>query len=216
MNVGTPGRTAAQREERYESAAREADGNRPDTYLLLADAAIVTQAGNDASPAAESCIQTVSGTAGAMCAGADSGADLCDDHGGSRSSQAQRSASRPALITSSSSVASAPSVPPPTWMQNRRLGSGTPTPDTASKTRCGRARGGRCAGEPNRGRWASAVGTRGCDDGADEGEQEESPGPAAGQARWATTRLARPRGDARRPTRRADADPASVALRLCA
>ncbi len=66
MNVGTPGRTAAQREERYESAAREADGNRPDPYLLLADAAIVTQASNDASPAAESCIQTVSGAAGAM------------------------------------------------------------------------------------------------------------------------------------------------------
>ncbi len=200
----------------YGSAARKRSRSWLDAYVLPANAAIVTLARNDAHPAAESIVQPDDGAAAAVSVGVDSDADVCDDHGGSRSSQAQRSAFRPALPVSSSAETSASSIPPPTVMQSRRLGSDARTSDSASNNRRGRAREGMRIGERIRRRKDDAVSAGGRDGGADEGEQEASSRPDARRAaRAITSREPRshPQESARPPRRRAGAGPIPGALR---
>ncbi len=96
---GTPEMTSSSSAWIYESAGIAWNKAVLDPYVQHRRAAAVARPSNDLLPADESAPKLGIAAVDDEDAGADSPVDVCDDHGGSRSSQAHRSTCRPALLT---------------------------------------------------------------------------------------------------------------------
>ncbi len=96
---GTPGVTSSPSTWIYGSAGVARYGAVHDTYVHGHIVVAVARPSNDVPPADQSAPHSISAVVDDEQDGADSPVDVCDDHGGSRSSQAHRSTYRPALLT---------------------------------------------------------------------------------------------------------------------
>ncbi len=97
--LGTPGATSSPSSWIYGSAGVARDRAVHDTYVHRHLVTAVARPSNDVLPADQSAPRSSSAFVSDEHDGADSPVDVCDDHGGSRSSQAHRSTCRPALLT---------------------------------------------------------------------------------------------------------------------